>query len=258
MYPLTDGGCAQPLTTETDRSGYRRGLLALRNGEPDEAVALLAQAVQAHPSDTGIRRNLVRALLAASHFRQVVAEASCALNSTPNDAELHYALGTALGGVGQPVRACSAFARAIVLRPDHAPSWLNFGNVSADMDDIPSAEVFYRTAIRLDPALPEAHASLGYVLTLQGRLPEAVAACEAAIRLRPDFARAHMNLATAALLSGDLARGFAAYEWRRQIKAYQRDFPALDGSVWDGGDVRDRTILIRGSKDLATRSSARA
>ncbi|MFL5255509.1 MAG: tetratricopeptide repeat protein [Rhodopila sp.] len=248
MNPLTDGGLAQPLLADSDRSDCRRGLVALRDGDLDQAVALLRQAVQAHPRDTGMRRNLVRALLANSQFEQVVAEASHALISTPDDAELHYALGTALAGTGQPVRACSAFSRSIALRPDHAPSWLNFGNVSVDMDDNASAEVFYRTAIRFDPTVPEAHASLGYVLTLQGRLAEAIAACEAAIRLRPDFARAHMNLATAALLGGDLARGFAAYEWRKRIKANQQDFPPLDAPAWDGGDVRGRTILIRGEQ----------
>ncbi|PPQ27077.1 tetratricopeptide repeat protein [Rhodopila globiformis] len=248
MQPLTDGACAQPVTLDTDRSGYRRGLLALRAGELDEAVTLLTQAVRAHPLDAGMRRNLVRALLADRRFGQVVTEASYALSLVPDDAELNCALGTALGGIGQPAPACAAFARAIALRPDHAPSWLNFGNVAADMDDVASAEALYRTAIRLDPGLPEAHASLGYVLTMQGRLAEAIAACEAAIRVAPDLAMAHLNLATAVLLGGDLARGFAAYEWRKRVAAYQRDFPALDGPAWDGGAVRGRTILVRGEQ----------
>jgi Flp pilus assembly protein TadD len=237
-----DCAFAQP---PPDRTGYRLGLMALRNGELGEAVTLLTAAVQAHPLDTGMRRNLVRALLADGRFGRAAAEASHALIAMPNDPELHYALGTALGGEGQPARACAAFARAIALRPDHAPSWLNFGNASADMDDIPSAESLYRAAIRLDAGLPEAHASLGYVLTLQGRLAEAIDACETAIRLRPDFARAHMNLATAALLGGDLARGFAAYEWRKQIEAYRRDFTPLEGPIWDGGEVRGRRVLVR-------------
>jgi tetratricopeptide (TPR) repeat protein len=236
-----------PLATQpaSDRSAYRLGLLALRDGRLDTAVSLLRRAVETNPLDPGIRRNLVRALLAGGRFVEVLAQASLALALAPRDAELHYALGTALTGVGQPARACDAFARAIEIKADHAPTWLNFGNAATDMDDLASAEALYRTAIRLDPGLPEAHASLGYLLTRFGRLDDAIRSCETAIRLRPDFARAHMNLATAALLAGDLRRGFAEYEWRKRDDRYRGDFAHLDGPAWDGSDPHGRTILIR-------------
>nr|WP_294544372.1 tetratricopeptide repeat protein [uncultured Rhodopila sp.] len=241
-----------PLTSQPsfDRSAYRPGLLALRDGDLDTAVTLLRRAVEANPLDPGIRRNLVRALLAGGRFVEVLAEASRALAMAPDDAELYYALGTALNGAGRPARACAAFARAIEIKADHAPSWMNFGNAAIDLDDLESAEALYRTAIRLDPDLPEAHASLGYLLTRLGRLDDAIRSCETAIRLRPDFARAHMNLAVAALLAGDLTRGFAEYEWRKRDDRYRRDFPPLSGPAWDGSDPRGRTILIRAEQGL--------
>jgi tetratricopeptide (TPR) repeat protein len=233
-----------------DRSAYRLGLLALRDGELDTAVGLLRRAVAANPLDAGIRRNLVRALVAGGRFVDVLAETSRALAMAPDDAELYYALGTALNGVGQPARACAAFGRAIEIKSDHAPSWLNFANAATDMDDLESAEALYRTAIRIDPALPEAHASLGYLLTRLGRLDDAIRSCETAIRLRPDFARAHMNLATAALLSGDLKRGFTEYEWRKRDDRYRQDFAPIDAPAWDGSEPRGRTILVRAEQGL--------
>jgi Flp pilus assembly protein TadD len=247
MQSLTAPPTTQPAA---DRSAYRLGLLAVRDGDFDAAVALLRQAAEANPLDAGIRRNLVRALLACGRFVEILAEASRALAMAPDDAELYYALGTALNGVGRPARACAAFARAIEIKTDHAPSWLNFGNASIDMDDLESAEALYRTAIRLDPALPEAHASLGYLLTRLGRLDDAIRSCETAISLRPDFARAHMNLATAVLLGGDLMRGFAEYEWRKRDDRYRRDFAPADTPVWDGSDPRGRTILVRAEQGL--------
>jgi Flp pilus assembly protein TadD len=247
MQSLTAPLAARPVA---DRSAYRLGLLALRDGDFGASIALLRRAVEANPLDAGTRRNLVRALLAEGRFVEVLAEASRALAMAPDDAELYYALGTALNGTGRPARACTAFARAIGIKSDHAPTWLNFGNAATDMDDLESAEALYRTAIRLDPDLPEAHASLGYLLTRLGRLDDAIHASETAIRLRPDFARAHMNLATALLLSGDLKRGFAEYEWRKRDDRYRRDFPPLDGPVWDGSDPRDRTILVRSEQGL--------
>jgi Tfp pilus assembly protein PilF len=232
---------------------YVRGLLALRSGDARNAASLLTQALRRQPAHHGVRRNLVRALLVAERFEQVVTQANAALGFTPNDAELHFARGTALNALGHHAQACAAFARALSLDPDHAPSWLNMGNASMDLDDLTSAEPLYRTAIRLDATLPEAHASLGYVLTMQGRLPEAIEACEAAIRRRPDFAQAHWNLAIAALLSGDLPGGFMEYEWRKRHARYRADFPDLPGRPWDGTGASGQTILVRaeqGSGDV--------
>jgi Flp pilus assembly protein TadD len=243
-----DHAPTQPLVLAEDDDGralYIRGLLELRDGDAEEAALLLTRALRWQPTHRGMRRNLVRALLAAEQYEKVLHHANAALAGTPDDGELHFARGTALNALGQHARACAAFARALSLRPDHAPSWLNMGNASADLDDLASAETLYRTAIRLDPSLPEAHASLGHVLTMQGQLPDAIEACEIAIHLRPDFAQAHWNLAIAALLSGDLSRGFAEYEWRKRHARYRADFPNLPGRQWDGTHITGETILIR-------------
>ena len=239
-----------PRLGDDGRTLYVQGLTALRDGDCAMAAALLTGALQLQPTHPGVRRNLVRALLVGEHYDQVVTQADAALACAPDDAELHFARGTALNATGHHAGACAAFARALSLNPDHAPSWLNMGNASADMDDLASAETLYRTAIRLDPALAEAHASLGYVLTMFGRLDEATEACEAAIRLRPDFPQAHWNLANTALLAGDLARGFAEYEWRKQHARYRLDFPTLSAPVWDGSDPAGKTILIRAEQGL--------
>jgi tetratricopeptide (TPR) repeat protein len=248
MHILTNTQPAQPafaVVPDDGRTLYMSGLMALRDGDADGAALLLTQALRWSPAHAGMRRNLVRALLVAERWDQVVMQANAALAGTPDDAELHFARGTALNALGQHTRACAAFARALSLQPNHAASWLNMGNASADLDDLATAEALYRTAISLDPALAEAHASLGYLLTMQARLSEALAACEAAIRLRPNFAQAHWNLAIAALLAGDLAHGFAAYEWRKRHARYRADFRPLPGREWDGSNPAGQTILVR-------------
>jgi tetratricopeptide (TPR) repeat protein len=246
MHSVMDRTSAQPTLPPDDGGAlYMSGLRALRNGDLGPAVSLLTQAIRRQPTHHGMRRNLVRALLAQENYQQVLAQADTALVGAPDDAELYFARGTALNALGQPSRACAAFARALSLQPDHAPSWLNMGNASADLDDLDSAETLYRTAIRLDAALPEAHASLGYLLTMQGRLPEAIAACETAIQLKPEFSQAHWNRAIALLLSGDFPRGFAAYEWRKRHNPFVKDLPDLPGPKWDGTGAAGRTILVR-------------
>lgn len=249
MRTFMHNAAAEPPMAEAAGDGgrdlYLHGLLALRDGDAEDAASLLTRALRRQPNHAGMRRNLVRALLVAERFEQVVIQANAALSATPDIAELHFARGTALNALGDHTRACAAFARALSLQPNHAPSYLNMGNASADLDDLTSAETLYRAAIRLDPTLAEAQASLGYILTMQSRLNQAIEACEAAIRLRPDFAQAHWNLAIAALLAGDLPRGFAEYEWRKKHARYRPRFRDLPGRPWDGINAAGQTILVR-------------
>jgi hypothetical protein len=139
---------------------------------------------------------------------------------------------------------------AVRLNPSFAPGWLNLGNALTDMDELTAAEAHCRHALGLDPNLPEAKVSLGFILTAQGKLADAIAVLEAAIQSHPDNVHAHWNLATAALLAGDLARGFAEYEWRKRHERFRRDFVSLPGPVWNGSDPRGRTILIRAEQGL--------
>jgi len=223
---------------------YLQGLRRLRAGDPRAAGALLTRCLDGNPTHQGARRNLIRALLASAEYERVLAQADIALEATPDNAELQFARGTALNGLGRPHEARDALTRATTLDPSHAAARLNLGNACVDQDDLAAAEVQYRAALACDPHLAEAQASLGYLLTAQGRLPEAIAACETAIHLRPEFAQAHWNLAVASLLAGDLPRGFREYEWRKRHDRFRRDFVDLPGPVWDGGDPAGRRILV--------------
>jgi Flp pilus assembly protein TadD len=229
---------------------YLRGLTLLRDGDPEDAACLLFQALRRQPAHPGMRRNLIRALLAARRFDQVLPQADAALAADPDNAELHYARGTALNALGRATAACAAFHRAVLARPDFAPAWVNWGNASVDLDELDAAEGFYRTAIQHDPALVEAYASLAYVLTRQGNLTQAIAACDEAIRLRPDFVQAHWNRAIALLTAGDYTRGLAAYEWRKRHPVYRRDFSPMPTAEWDGNDPAGRRILVRGEQGM--------
>ena len=229
---------------------YRTGLTALRAGRVPEAVATLRHLLTRDPSHAGAHRNLIRALSAAGDHAAVIVETSAALRQHPESAELHFLRGTACNALSRSAEARDALTTAVTLNPAFAPTWLNLGNALMDLDDLPAAEAHCRQALVLDPALIEAHVSLGFILTAQGRLAEAIEALDGAVRAHPDNVQAHWNLATAALLAGDLPRGFAEYEWRKRHDRFRRDFINLPGPIWDGGDPRGRTILVHAEQGL--------
>ncbi|MEO1573608.1 MAG: tetratricopeptide repeat protein [Pseudomonadota bacterium] len=97
--------------------------------------------------------------------------------------------------------AIDLFQRALALDDQYAEAWSgladaynfasNYGNMEA-AESINKAREAAEKALELDPDLPEAYASLGLVLSDEGRFPEAAQAYERAIALNPNFANAHM------------------------------------------------------------------
>jgi tetratricopeptide (TPR) repeat protein len=237
-------------TPDGARTRYVAGLTQLSSGQAEKAVGTLRDILSLYPSHAGIRRNLIRALAAVRDHAAIVAETAHALRDAPDSAELHFLRGTACNALFRPLEARDALTAAVRLNPTFAPGWLNLGNALMDLDDLTAAEAHCRHALGLDAGLVEAQISLGFILTSQGRLAEAIGLLEAAIESHPHNVHAHWNLAAATLLSGDLPRGFAEYEWRKRHDRFRRDFVNLPGPLWDGGDPRGCTILIRAEQGL--------
>jgi Flp pilus assembly protein TadD len=76
----------------------------------------------------------------------------------------------------------------------------NLGNHHREAGALDRASAAYRRATQDFPGFPEAHASLGLALHLQGHLPEARQAYEAARDLCPNLPGLDRNLAA---LDGD-------------------------------------------------------
>jgi tetratricopeptide (TPR) repeat protein len=87
-------------------------------------------------------------------------------------------------------------------------------------DDFAGAEKALRTAIQLDPSLPDAHYTLGVVLWQTGRAPEAIECFRAAADRKPDYAEAHYMAGT--ILKQQRNCRDAIVEFRKTI-GYQPD-----------------------------------
>jgi regulator of sirC expression with transglutaminase-like and TPR domain len=107
---------------------------------------------------------------------------------------------------GVPTPACAAYLRPLTAAEVLAVARFNLGNHHREADALPRAADAYRRASRDFPGFPEAHASLGLTLHLQGRLPEARAAYQAAARLCPTLPGLDRNLAALEGKTGPVAR----------------------------------------------------
>jgi protein O-GlcNAc transferase len=146
---------------ESDHAGslYQRGLVALRNRQPETAIVLIGRAI--------------------------------ALSEAEPRAEHHTALAAAHRRLGQMEPAAQHYRRALALEPDSADACVNLGAILRDLGDVEGALALYDRALDLKPDYAEAHYNRGLALRFRDRLEEAIACHRRAISLKPDFAPAH-------------------------------------------------------------------
>lgn len=193
---------------------YALGLLYLENGQPDEALTCYREIIRINPAHTD------------------------AMN----------AIGSILLKKGDADGAKGYYQEALRQNP-HLPEVLNnFGTMMRNRGRFDEAEGYYRKALRERPSFVEALNNLGTVFRDQGRLDEAETYYRQAIELNPDFPEAHWNLAFAFLLGGKYSPGWKEYEWRWKVQDhYLHD---LSQPLWDGSDIRGRTILIHAEQGI--------
>lgn len=185
-------------------------------GSTVEAIEVLTTLSQRHPDAWYENRlgemqaQVGRLSDANASFTRSIALSRVRLHESPDDAEAHFKLGSALYLAGDVKAAVASFRAAIRLKPTYAVAHNNLGAALRKAGDLTGALASYREAIRLAPDCAEARINLGNVLREFGKLPDAQAAYTDAIRLKPDSAMAHSNLATALREAGDAKAAAAA------------------------------------------------
>jgi predicted O-linked N-acetylglucosamine transferase (SPINDLY family) len=108
--------------------------------------------------------------------------------------------------------AIDCLGQALRLRPAIPEAHNNLGIVLAEQGRLAEAAASFQKAVRLKPDDALAHNNLGNVLRELGSLEEAVGHLQQALRLRPNFAEAHNNLGIVLAQQGKLAEAVASYQ----------------------------------------------
>lgn len=134
-----------------------------------------------------------------------------ALAISPENADTHYNLGTALQDVGDVGAAANAYEEALRLNARHVAAYNNLGNVWREQNQYQGAIECYRRALELAPDQAVVHNNLGVALRDDRQTAEAIACFERALSLDPHEAEAHSNLGNALKDEGRLEEAIASY-----------------------------------------------
>jgi hypothetical protein len=150
-----------------------------------------------------------RLMTARAHRKAVQCHRLLALRF-PRDARVYMALGQSLRGLGNRDRTTRAFRRAILLQPDAAAIYYNFGNADFSFDNAETAITTYGRARCLDPE-------------------------------RPEIAT---GLSLAMLQAGDWVNAWPLYETRESCREFTAQMHDLHRVIWDGKPVAGERILL--------------
>jgi len=185
-----------------------------RLGDLDQAVSCYRKAVALTPDYAEAHNNLGSALRELGKPAESEACVRRALQLKPDYAEAHNNLGCALRDLNRPEEALTCYAKALQLNPAYAEALTNQGNTLRGLGRLEEAQACHHQALALEPDNAVAHTNLGVTLQDQGKYDEALACFRKALELEPDIAATHWNLALVLLLRGELSEGLARYEKR--------------------------------------------
>jgi len=183
-------------------------------GNPEEAIVILEQGLDALPSSYEIFTEYIKALIFAQQYDKVISSfEKTNIREAENDPEIWSDLGTAYAKKGNFDKAIKAFEMGLSL-DDKLPTLYNnlanacysHGLQSKDSLIFSRGLEYYKKAIELDPEYSAPYYGLGHAYRQQGNLVGAIYCWEKALDADPDFSQAHLDLAMAYLNAGDKAK----------------------------------------------------
>jgi tetratricopeptide (TPR) repeat protein len=209
----------------------RRGLAALKQHRPEEAVVEMRAAIEASPDDDSMQVELGTALLEAGRTQDGVEQLESVLERWPNQARAHYLLGVVSEKQGRLPEAAQRYEAAIAADAGMRPAHERLGAVLLQQGRFEEALTQFQTLADRDPGSAQARFMVANVLLNLGRYGEARPALEQALGLARD--QEDVQLALARLLAAapqdGVRDGARALELSRE--AFRRHHSLFSGQT---------------------------
>ena len=143
----------------------------------------------------------------------------------PDNADLHYYLGSLHEYLSEPAKAIDSYQTALRLGGAEESAdryWLRLGIAQVAAGKVAEAESSYRMAVAKNPGLAEGHFRLGKLHLRAGRYAEAEALFERAVSLDPFLSEAAYSWGLALVRNGRVERGREVLEAHRKKAALRK------------------------------------
>lgn len=220
----------------------------LKNKNYKEAEQHLRRIIDIVPHDVNAHTFLGTALRDQKKYKEAKDHLKTAIRFAPKYFDAHLHLGKTYHEMGKSNKALRSYREAVRLSPKSIFPYLNMAYTYNKIGELDKAIDLYKHVIKIDPDCQNAHYNLGYSLKIMGKLEDALVSLDKAIELDPDYLDAHIARAQSKISLKMFDEGWDEYEWRWGL--FGIDSQAYRAEMWDGSDIKGKTILLRTEQGL--------
>jgi tetratricopeptide (TPR) repeat protein len=175
---------------------HHLGIIALQCNQPAEALQLIGRSIVLAPSAAAMN-NLGEALRAVGRVNEAIESYRKAIAIDARQVDAMANMGLALTALKQIPDAEKILRQAISIAPNHVPACIGFANLLNLTERHDDTVAAWERVVRLVPAQPVYHLSLGTAWIRAGDPYRAINSIRRAIELQPKNAESHAKLAMA-------------------------------------------------------------
>jgi len=194
------------------------GESALRRQHWERAAAQLQRCLELNPNFDNAMTGLARALAKLGRPDEAKSWLDKALQSNPQNYRAWYETGL-LHVASDPAAARSAYEKTLAIQPNFFAGQRELGMLLFQQKDYVAAAPHLEKAIALGLEDARLRNFLGICYSRMNRLPLAIKSYRTALKLNPAMADAHLNLAYALQRTGKLTQAHSEYQAACQLEA---------------------------------------
>ena len=199
------------------------GLVRLGQGQVDQGIALIHQAIALYPDFPLAYTNLGSELTRLGRFAEGLDSFDKAVALAPDLAAAHAGRGRTLRAMDRWAEAVDSFARALALQPDALAVLNDLGTAQWQAQQYQAALATFERILALRPDAADALANRGSALLVLGRTAEALASLNRSLMVRPDHPGTLNTRGQALLRLGRMSDALDSFE---RVVAQQPEHPS--------------------------------
>jgi predicted O-linked N-acetylglucosamine transferase (SPINDLY family) len=170
-----------------------RAVIAIRTGNPGEALIAARRALPVHPARAAIHALIGDALRQLQRPLEALESYRSALQIEPDLASAQFGQATALIALERHREALTSLDELLRRHPEDFEALMLRGRTQFQLKELIEALASYERASALEPRNADAHCNRGAVLLMLLRIDEALASFDTALSLMPVLAEAHYH-----------------------------------------------------------------
>ena len=240
---------ALSLNPQSAQAYFNVGLALADKQLLDEAIDNFQQAIHHNTTYHKAHLHLGIAYEKQNKTAEAIKQYEQAIALEPTYVEAHHNLGKILCSCSKFNQSISALKKASELQSKNTAILLDLANTLNMNNQTEEALQTYYSILELSPNNVSILYNTAYTLKKLGRINNALPVYKKVLALDPEHTEAHFSLSLAYLISGDFENGWEEYEWRWKRKGHQTE-RVLNKPVWDGSDLKEKTILLHAEQGL--------